>query len=789
MTALTVKLLRDLWHMRGQALAIMVVIASGVATFVMSVSTLDSLQRTRAQVYAEYRFADLFSPLKRAPEWVTHRLAEIPGVREVESRIVAEVRMEIAQFPDPVVGRLVSIPDYHAPKMNALYLRNGRMPQSNQADQPEVVLSEPFAKAHQLKPGDTITAIINGHREQLRISGIALSPEYIYSLGPGAMFPDNEHFGILWMNRKALAAAYDMDGAFNDVVLKLMDSMNPADVIETVDQILARYGGTGAYARKDQLSHHFLSQEFIGLETMATIFPVVFLGVAAFLLNVVVTRLINTEREQIALLKAFGYSNTAVGWHYLQLVLIITACGVVAGLFLGRWLGRGLGNIYMDFFHFPYLDYRLENSTMALAFLIGFAAAIIGTLHAVYRAARLPPAQAMRPEPPARYRESLFERGGVKRFLSQPSRMILRHISRKPLKTLLTILGIAMAGAIMMISNFQDDAIDYMLHVHYKLTHREDLTVSFTEPASRRALYEISRLQGVTHAEPFRQASVRIRSQLHQHRTFMQGFENSAHLRRILNDDLNPYELPREGIVLNDYLAQLLGVSIGERVVVEVLSGRRSILEVEVVATVGEMLGLPVYMHLDAMNRLLDEGDAIDGLFLAVDADLRGQVYRELQDMPKVAGITIREAAIQSAHDTMGDTILIFTFINTILATGIAFGVIYNSVRIAYSERSRELASLRVLGFSQPEVAYILLGELAVLTLIAIPIGFVVGKEICAMIAVHMNSELYRVPLIIESASYAFSATVVLVSAILSGLVIWQRLKRLDLVAVLKTRE
>ena len=786
MTALTRKLLRDLWCMWGQALAIAIVIASGVATFVMSVSTLDALQRTRTEVYAEYRFADVFASLKRAPEWVIQRIEAIPDVHEVESRVVAQVRMEIDGFPDPVIGRLVSIPDQGEPEMNDLFMRKGRRPK---VDQPEVLLSEPFANAHKLKPGDTITAIINGHRQQLRVSGIALSPEYIYSLGPGAMFPDNKHYGILWMNRKALATAYDMDGAFNDVVLKLMNKVNPVDVIERLDRILERYGGIGAYERKNQQSHHFLSQEFRGLETMATLFPVIFLGVAAFLLNVVVTRLVNTEREQIAVLKAFGYSNTSIGLHYLQLVLLITSVGVVAGLFLGRWLGNGLGNMYMEFFHFPYLDYHLGTDTMILAFMISFAAAIIGTLHAVYRAARLPPAEAMRPEPPARYRESLVERIGVKRFLSQPTRMIIRHISRKPVKTVFTILGIAMAGAIMMLGSFQKDSIDYMLHVQYDLAQREDLTVTFTEPTSRRALYEAASLQGVKYSEPFRYTPIRIRFKHHQQRTFIQAFESNTELHRVLDNDLKPFELPSEGIVLNDYLAKLLNVSIGELVIVDVLSGRRPTLELEVVAKVGEMLGIPAYMQLDHLNRLLDEGEAINGVFLAVDRAFQDKVYKELQEMPKVSGITITEAAVQSAHDTIGETILIFTFINTLLASGIAFGVIYNSARIAYSERSRELASLRVLGFSHPEVAYILLGELAALTLIAIPIGFIIGRQICSIIATEMDSDLYRIPLIVESGSYAFSAMVVLVSALLSGLIIWQRLKQLDLVAVLKTRE
>ena len=759
MSALTQKLFRDLWLMRGQALTIAIVIASGVATFVMSVSTLAALQRTRSEVYNDYRFAEIFATLKRAPERVSKRIEEIPGIRALETRVVAQVRMEIKGFADPVIGRLVSIPDFSPPKINALFMRKGHRPD---ADQPEIVLSEPFANAHTLKPGNSITAIINGRRQKLRVSGIALSPEYIYSLGPGAMFPDNKRYGIVWMNRKALATAYDMDGAFNDVVLKLTNKVNPAEVIERLDQILARYGGMGAYQRKDQQSHHFLSQEFKGLETMATIFPVIFLGVAAFLLNVTVTRLVNTEREQIAVLKAFGYSNFTIGLHYLQLVLMITSVGVIAGIFLGRWLGQGLGNMYMTFFHFPYLNYQLGTKTLIIAFLISFVAAIIGTLHAVYRAARLPPAEAMRPEPPARYRESLLERSGVKRYLSQPTRMILRHISRKPLKTIFTILGIAMAGAIMMLGNFQSDSIDYMLHVQYDLAQREDLTISLTEPTSRRALYEMSNIQGVKYSEPFRFTPIRIKFKHHQQRTFIQAFEKNTQLHRVLDKDLKPIKLPSKGIVINSYLAKLLAVSLGDKVTVEVLSGRRPTLEIEVVSIVEEMLGIPTYMQLDNLNRLLKEGEAINGAFLAVDQKYQAKIYQELQDMPKVAGITITEAAVKSAHETMGETILIFTFINTLLASGIAFGVIYNSARIAYSERSRELASLRVLGFSHAEVAYILLGELAVLTLIAIPIGFIIGQYICSIIATEMASDLYRIPLIVETGSYAFSAVVVL---------------------------
>ncbi|MDP2852360.1 MAG: ABC transporter permease, partial [Gallionella sp.] len=319
MKALDRKLFRDLWHMRGQVLAIAAVIMGGVATLVMSLSTYDSLVTTRDRFYGEYRFADVFSSLKRAPDPVAERIAALPGVERLETRVRAGVKLEVAGFGDPITGLLLSLPDVGEAQLNGLYIKRGRTVQPWSTD--EVILSDTFADAHRFQPGDKLAAIINGKRKQLTVVGVAVSPEYVYQIAPGSMFPDFKRYGVLWMGRSALAAAYDMEGAFNQVSLTLARDAREQDVIDQVDAILAPYGGTGAYARRDQFSNRFLSEELKQLQTMATVFPAIFLGVAAFLLNVVLSRLIALQREQIAILKAFGYRYGAIGAHYVKLVL------------------------------------------------------------------------------------------------------------------------------------------------------------------------------------------------------------------------------------------------------------------------------------------------------------------------------------------------------------------------------------------------------------------------------------------------------------------------------------
>jgi putative ABC transport system permease protein len=790
MRALDRKLWRDLWRMRGQALAIALVVMCGVGTYVMFLSTLHSLRTTQEVYYRDYRFADVFASLKRAPEALRSRIAEIPGVERVETRIAAQVRLDMPDFPEPVSAAVMSLPDAGPPALNGLHLREGRLPAPGRAD--EVVASTTFAGAHGLRPGDRFHAVINGRRQSMTMVGTALSPEFVQQMRPGSVFPDTKRYGILWMGRRALGQAYNLHGAFNDVALGLHRGAAAHEaqaVIDRLDELIRPYGGLGAYAREDQMSHRFLSQELTQLATLAKLFPVMFMGIAAFLLNVVIGRQVAMQREQIATLKAFGYGNLQVLWHYLKMVAAIVGVGIAGGTLLGVWLGQALSAIYTEFYHFPYLRYALSPSTVLEAAGASLLAAGAGTVFAVWRAASLRPAEAMRPEPPPAYRETWVERLGAKRWLSQPARMIVRHIQRRALKSGLTVLGISLACGMILTGLFQRDTVGFMVYLQFGQMQREDLMVAFADPTAYRARFDLHGLPGVTRVEPYRAVPVRLRHGHRDYRTAIRGFEPGGDIQRLLDTQLRPVPLPAEGILLTDFLGGMLDAKVGDRIVVEVLEGSRPTREVVVAGLVNEYLGVSGYMDLAALNRFMREGPTISGAYLSVDNDRQQALLAQLKAMPRVAAVAERMQEIRNFNRTMEETMLFFTYVSTVFAVIIAFGVIYNNAQIALAERGRELASLRVLGFTRAEIAYILLGELALLTLVAIPIGLGLGIWMCDFIASTMQSDLFRVPVVLVPQTYAIAVVVVLVSAVLSGLAVRGRLNQLDLVAVLKQAE
>ena len=787
MSALHRKARRDLWRMKGQAAAIALVIGCGVATLVMSVSVWRSLVAAQEQYYESHRFAQVFGQLKRAPNALAGRIAEIPGVAQVQTRVVLDVTLEVPGMREPAVGRLVSLPDRAGGGLNGLHLRQGR--QVDPGRRGEVLLHEAFAEAHGLGPGASLRAVINGRLERLRVVGVALSPEFIYSIRPGDLLPDSRRFGVLWMAESELAPAYDLEGAFNSIALTLQPGVSEPEILRRLDLLTAPYGGQGAHGRTEQTSHRLVSDELSQLQALATVPPAIFLLVAAFLLNVVLARVIGTQREQIAALKAFGYSRTELGWHYLGQVLWIVTAGTIFGVLFGAWLGRGLASMYAQFFRFPTMDYWVDLPVVLLALGISAAAGILGAWGAVRRAAILPAAEAMRPEPPASYRPTAIERLRLQEWFTQSARMVLRELERKPGRAALSTLGIALAIAILILGSFSKDLVDKIIEFQFHEAQRQDVTVTLVEPSSRRALHELRALPGVWRAEPFRSVPVRLRAGHLTRRIAILGLAEERELYRLLNADGTPVTLPEEGLLLSQLLAEWLQVEPGQSLIVEVLEGHRPVRELPVTGLIEDYSGASAYMRLAAVNRLLREDRAISGAFLAVDRACWGPFHDQLRAAPRVASVSLRSAVLASFEELMDQNLLRMRLINVFFGTVIAFGVVYNTARITLSERSRELATLRVIGFTRAEISRVLLGEIAVLTVAAIPLGLALGYGLAALTVEGLQTETQRFPLVVSRATYGFAVTVTLVGTLLSALVVRRRLDQLDLVAVLKARE
>ncbi len=787
MKALDRKLLRDLRLMWSQAITIALVVASGVAGFIATFSAYDALSWSREVYYTEARFADVFAAVKRAPLALERQLAALPGAAHVETSLSEIVQVDIPNVSDPIIGRLIGIDPQRPPQLNRIHLREGRMVTARRDHTLEVLVSEGFAIGRKLKPGDRIRALVNSKREDLQIVGIALSPEYVFA-GMGGS-PDLRGFGVFWLDRQALAAAYNMEGAFNQVAVRLAPGASEGQVIAGLDRLLAPYGGTRSYGRDEQMSHRMLSSEIKEQRVMGTVLPSIFLAVAAFLLNVVLSRQIATQREQIAALKALGYDNWAIGLHYVKLVLLIVTLGILLGLAVGGWLGHWFSGLYADVFRFPELRYRVRPLLVLAATGLTLLAALGATWHAISATVSLAPAEAMRPPSPGRIRPSFVETWGLRAWFSPAVRMVLRTMQRRPLRTVLTILGIAASMAIVISGTFWRDTIDLLLHTQFRLVLRGDVIISLVEAAPARITHELARLPHVTAVEGTRSVSVRLVHGPLDWRGSVQGRTPDPQLQRIVDVAHRSFEPPADGLLLTDRLAERLHLKPGDTVRVELLEGRRQVLELPVMGTVQEMMGMGAYIERRSLNRLLQEGDVINSAALLVEPGHEAELLERLKSLPRVAAAFSKSVMLRNIEEITARNVLVFSAILTVFASIIAVGVVYNHARIALAERAWELASLRVLGFTRGEVSSFLLGELALEILLAIPLGLTGGYWLAAGIVQLIKTDEFFFPLIIRPPTYAYAAITVVAAGVASALIVRRRIDTLDLVGVLKTRE
>lgn len=778
------KALRDLRRLWGQALAIALVLAAGVATLILGNGAHRALSDTRDRYYADYGFADLFSDVVRAPLGLVEDIYAIDGVLQVEPRIVKLGRPEFEGMAEPASVLLVSLPKPDG--LNRLHLREGRLPQPAAAM--EAVVSQDFAAAHGLRQGSQLTIVMNGNRRVLTVTGIALSPEFIYALGPGEMMPDPRRFGVVWMPRPALEQAFDLKGAFSNLILRLAPGASETSVITALDSLTTPYGGGGATGRTEQTSHAFLDAELKQLGAMVKVLPPIFLLVAAMLVHMTLSRLIALEREQIGLLKALGYTPVQIAQHYLEFVLLIATGGILTGFVAGAWLGAGLARLYARFFSFPFLDFGTDFRVYGLAALVTALAATAGALQSLRAVLSLPPAVAMAPPAPADYRrssESVFQ--SIR--LRQTRRMVARHLLHWPFRTASSVIGMAMAVAILVASLWSFGSIDYMIRVTFQMAERQDVKMVFVALEPQAALADIRHMPGVMAAESFLLAPAKLTHGQRSKRLVIEGRADEARISRVLSPDLKPMPMPEAGLILSEALAEALLLRPGDRVTVEFLDGRRSMVELPVSGISLGYMGLGASMSVKALGRATGEGPLISGANILLDEAGEAAFFAAATAAPKTGFLNVTDLTVSRFRATLAENITVMISVYVTLGAIIALGVVYNFSRIALSEQGRELASLRVLGFTRAEVSAVIFLELAVVVLLAQPLGWLIGHGIGRAMVAAFSSDLYRVPFVMGREVYATASLIVIAATLVSALAIRGRIDRLDLIAVLKTRE
>jgi putative ABC transport system permease protein len=786
-TALNLKLLRDLWRMRGQALAIAAVLAAAAATFVLSMSLHSSLVETRRAYYDESNFADVFVEMTRAPRSVVARVMQIPGVQRAEGSIVQYATLDFVDRSAPVRALIASIEEDGAGELNRMTLRQGRFPQAGAPG--EVVVDEPFATTNGLVIGDGIDAVIYGRHQNLRIVGVGLAPNYVYALAPGDIIPDDTRFGIFWMGRKALEAATNRTEAINSIAIKLRRDASEEEVIRQVDRVVAPYGGTGAYGRKDHLSNAFLDNELTQLKAMTRVIPPVFLLVATFLVYIVLGRMIRIERGQIGLLKAFGYSDLAVGWHYLKFALAIAAIATVIGAAAGAWMGQATAGMYTQYFHFPFLSYSVPPGIIAVAAALSFGAAALGALGGVWQAASLSPAVAMSPPAPPIYRAGLTERLGHWAGFTATGHMIVRHIARWPGRSAVTVFGVGLSAGLLFATLQFLDSSRTLIDSYFLRGQRQDLTVTFVEPRNESALFALESVPGVLRAEAIRAVPVKMLNGNRSERTAIESVAEDSALSARIDRNGDEIALAPAGLTLSRQLADQLAVRAGDTVEVETLVGRRTTAVLPVARIVDEFIGARAYAGQETTERLVRDASPVGGALLRIDPLQRDAILRALKGMPGVLGVSERDAALLKFEQMIDDNIYTMLFFYITFASAIAVGVVYNSARILFSEREHELATMRVLGYYRSEVGVVLLGELGLLVAASVIPGCVLGYGLAQLMIALFSSDLFRLPFAPERSTYALATLVVLAAGLGTAVVVALRVRSLDMVSVLKAQD
>jgi putative ABC transport system permease protein len=786
MRALDRKLFRELRRHWVQIASIALVMGCGTMTIMGLRSTLTSIRAARDDYFDGYRFGDVFAHLERAPDAVAQRIARIRGVGAIETRVVRDVRLDVPGLSEPAIGHMVSIPAVRRSMLNELLIRRGRWiaPGSPR----EVLVSDRFAEVNHLAPGDSLSAVINGRWERLQIVGVAISPEFVVEYAGSGLFVDNRRYGIVWASSELVGNAFDMKGAFNDVVIRLASSTAEARVRSDLDALLQPWGSAPSFGRKDQPAARVLEDEFSQLRTNATIFPLFFLFVAAFLLNVVLSRLVASQREEIAALKAFGYTDREIGWHYLGFGIAAVVLGAAVGIPAGAWMGARFSRLYQDYFRFPSIPSVIDWGAVGVGVGVSGGFALLGALSGVRRVMRLTPAEALRPEAPSRFRRLTLEALGLGRFLSPAVRMVLRNVERRPVRTASTAVGVALAVALLASGRFPYDALDRLMEVEFHLAQRYDALAVFTQATPAAAALELRHVDGVLAAEPFRATSIRVKRGTAMRSTTITGI-GPGRLYRLVDADGREFDPPPAGCVITRWLAQYLGVAVGDTIAVDLLEqgGRR--VGLVVAGTYDPMVGKGIYMSRAALNRLLREPELASGSYLSIAPRRESDVMSQLKAFPGIAGVVSRQATIRSMNDQMRQSMVFVLALIITSACVIALGVVYNSARIALSERGRELASLRVLGFTTGEVSRMLLGEQGAVVLLALPLGIAFGAAFSFALVLGFKTERFQFPFVVAFRSQLLAVGVVVAAAALAGLIVHRRVGRLDMVAALRTRE
>lgn len=791
MRALDRKLLREVRGSAGGLGAIVAILALGVTTFVGLLGAYGNLSLALDDYYARCRMPDFWVELKRAPVDDALAAARVEGVGELRARVEGSASVDWPDYDVQVRGMIRSLPEREEAVLAGALLASGQW--FSGLDLNEVILSHAFAEAHALHEGDDLPLVIDGTRHELRIVGTALSAEAVYLTPPGAIAPDPALFGIFFVRREFAENALGMRGATNSLVGQFLPGVTNADaVLDEISAACRDYGVFSAYPRAEQASNLALQSEIEGLRVFAVFMPLFFFGAAALVLNVLMRRTVERQRVTIGTLKAMGSTNAELIGHFLGLGVLIGIAGGLLGVVLGEWSASALTELYTRFFEFPALISIPHPEYWIWAAIAALGAATLGSLQGARAVLALAPAEAMRPaRPPAGGKIALESFEFLWKRVPCAGRIVLRNLFRHPLRSTIGI-GVAALGASLVFTAFAfSSAMTILVDFQFERVLRSDYTVSFTSERGSAALDELARLPGVRLVEPQFAVAGELRVDRRRKQVAITGIDANAELNVPFTFEHGRIAVPPAGLLMSTRLAESLGVRPGDELEFEPAKGRREALRLPLAGTIDSMVGLSVQADASWLRSILGESEAVTGAQLAADRNAhdRDAFYGRLRASPGVAGVTDLRDQREQLETVFFEMMYAMTAILVLFASVIFFGAVLNSSLISLSERKRELATLRAIGWTPREVGRLLLHENLAVNVIGVVPGLLLGWLMFAGLATEFQTDLFAMPTHVES--WAFYATAALspLFVMLAHSVVSGRVRRAPWLAELGAKE
>lgn len=772
--------------------AIVAIIAVGTACFSGMLGTFYNLDDAKASYYSRCRMADFWINLKKAPDSAVEQLNDIQGISEIRSRIVFPVVVDLENVVKPLSGQIISMPESMDPVINGFVMKRGSYFSRDRND--EVIVSEKFAKARNIVPGSFIHLVMNGEKKKMLVTGTAISSEFIYLTPPGSIVPDNEGYGIFWAKRKYIEDRFGFHGACNSIVGLLTPEakVNPGMTMERIRRKLNRYGVFSETLLKNQYSNLSLHSEMSGLKMQATVLPIIFMGVAALILNVVMLRMAEQQRTVIGTLKALGLNNRTILTHFFKFGLVVGLCGGAAGCVLGYFIASGMVVMYQQFFSFPHLVNQLYPGLMLFGVLISVAFAVGGSLRGVRAVIALSPAEAMHPSPPATMGKIMLERWDA--FWSRLNfrqQMVFRGIFRNKGRSIIGICAAMFGGAILFLAMGLFDSFQYMLIFEYDKVLRSDFIISFRDETAYDAVYAAARLPGISRAEAQLSVPCHLSNGNHNKKMAITGIKPDAKLTIPRDNNGNPVPVPETGLLINRRLAQELHVKPGDTLTMVPIKGIKTPHSLKIAGIVETTFGLVAYADFSYLNRLIDQSAALSSIQLngRPNQAQRTALYRQVKRYPKLSSLSEISEMKKKMSEEFIQSMAFFTGVMIFFAGIIFFGSILNSSLIAISERQREIATFRVLGYQTSEVGQIFFWENLIINMIGAFCGLPLGYFMLYGMAEQYQNDMYSMPCAVTPATWILTPVLALCFIIGAYVVIRRVLGKLDWPEALKMKE